>query len=192
MSFSHQLTVPTDGSITLGIVSPDGRDGMISHAQAFKDAGIPFVFDPGQGMPMFNGEELLTFIDQATYITVNDYEAELMQEKTGLTIDELAANVDTLIVTLGGDGSKIYHAGEIIEVEAAPVSNLADPTGCGDAYRAGLLFGMMNKLDWLTTGRIAGLCGAIKIEQSGTQNHRFSKGEFEARFKASYGVDLTL
>lgn len=187
MSFSHLNAVPVDQKISLGIVSPDGKQGMQEHAEQFAEAGIPFIFDPGQGMPMFDGEELLRFLDLATYATFNDYEAELVQQRTGLSLEQLAAKVDALIITLGGQGSKIYTHGQCIEIPVAPVSQLADPTGCGDAYRAGLLYGLINEYDWDVTGRIASLMGAIKIEHNGTQNHVFSLADFKLRYQASFG-----
>jgi adenosine kinase len=187
MNYSHLNSVPTDKTVQIGIVSPDGKEGMELHAKEFAALEIPFIFDPGQGMPMFNCNELLTLIDQATWLTLNDYEAELMQEKTGLNLEQLAEKVSALIVTQGGDGSTIYTQGKQIKIPAAPVANLADPTGCGDAYRAGLLFGLMNKLDWEVTGRIASLMGAIKIEHHGTQNHWFNLEKFKHRYQESFG-----
>lgn len=188
MNFSHLNSVPADkNSIQIGIVSPDGKEGMELHAKEFAAFDIPFIFDPGQGMPMFNGTELLTLIDQATWLTLNDYESELMQEKTGLSLVQLAEQVKALIVTRGGEGSTIYTNGKEIHIPAATVTNLADPTGCGDAYRAGLLFGLMNNLDWEITGRIASLMGAIKIEHHGTQNHWFNLEKFKHRYHESFG-----
>jgi adenosine kinase len=176
--------------VTLGIVSPDGRDGMIQHATQFAAAGIPFIFDPGQGMPLFNGQELLAFVEQATWVTLNDYEAQLMQERTGETLEDLAKRVQALIVTRGAEGSHIYTNGNRLEIPVVPANEINDPTGCGDAYRAGLLYGLAHKMSWETTGRIAALIGAIKIEHHGTQNHGFSRDEFAARFKDSFGYSL--
>lgn len=188
MNFSHVNFVPSDEpEITVGIVSPDGKDGMMLHAQQFVEAGIPFIFDPGQGMPMFNGAELLKFIDQATWMTLNDYESELMQERTGLSLAQLAERVQALIITLGGQGSKIYADGKVLDIPAARVHVINDPTGCGDAYRAGLLYGLMNELDWDVTGRIASLLGAIKIEHHGTQNHYFDMDSFKQRYRENFG-----
>jgi adenosine kinase len=190
MSQSHQNKISDAKGVTVGMVSPDGRDGMIQHAAQFAAAGIPFVFDPGQGMPMFNGEELMAFVDQATWVTLNDYEAQLMQERTGKTLEELADQVEALIVTLGAKGSRIYCGTERFDIPVATASAIKDPTGCGDAYRAGLLYGLLNKLDWEVTGRIAALMGAIKIEHHGTQNHRFTLDEFGARFKQTFSMEL--
>jgi len=190
MDASHENSVTDASGISIGIISPDGRQGMIDHASQFVDAGIPFIFDPGQGLPMFDREDLYTFIDQASWVSVNDYELQLMQERTGMSPHEIAERVQALIVTLGGEGSHIYTDKQRIDIPAAPVIRLNDPTGCGDAYRGGLLFGLMNQLDWETTGRIAALMGAIKIEQHGTQNHSFTLDEFRSRYLTSFGVAL--
>ena len=190
MDASHENRVTDAGGISIGIISPDGRQGMIDHASQFVDAGIPFIFDPGQGLPMFDRDDLYTFIDQASWVSVNDYELQLMQERTGMSPHEIAERVQALIVTLGGEGSHIYTEQQRIDIPAAPVARLNDPTGCGDAYRAGLLFGLMNQLDWETTGRIAALMGAIKIEHHGTQNHSFTLDEFRNRYLTSFGSIL--
>jgi adenosine kinase len=187
MNFSHENNVSDANDISIGIISPDGRDGMILHASQFAEVGIPFVFDPGQGLPMFESEELRTFFDQATWITVNDYEWQMIQEKTGMPPHDVAELVDALIVTKGGEGSLIYTNEKRYEIPSATPSKLEDPTGCGDAYRAGLLYGLMNDMDWETTGRIASLMGAIKIESHGTQNHSFTLDGFKARFKQAFG-----
>jgi len=190
MGLSHENKVGEADGVSIGIVSPDGRDGMIQHAEQFAEANIPFIFDPGQGMPMFDGDDLLRFIDQATWVTVNDYESELLQERTGLSPHEIAERVDAYIVTLGGKGSHIYTKDHRYEIPPAKAESLLDPTGCGDAYRGGLLYGLMNNMDWETTGRIAGLMGAIKISHHGTQNHKFDFNEFSAQYKEVYGVSL--
>jgi adenosine kinase len=190
MDASHLNRITDAPEITLGIVSPDGRQGMLEHAAQFAEAGIPFIFDPGQGLPMFGGEELKRFIAQATWVCVNDYESQLLQERTGLSPHEIAEQVEALIVTLGGDGAHIYTDRQRIDIPAAPVSAMNDPTGCGDAFRAGLLYGLMNDLDWQTIGRIAALMGAIKIEHHGTQNHSFSVDEFRERYRLSFSEEL--
>ncbi|MCG5496714.1 carbohydrate kinase family protein [Ectothiorhodospira variabilis] len=190
MGESHRNKVSDASGVKIGIVSPDGRDGMIQHAEQFVEAGIPFIFDPGQGMPMFGGDDLRRFVEQATYVTLNDYEAQLMSERTGWSHEELASHVDTLIITRGGEGSDIYTKHGKIQVPTAPIAGIKDPTGCGDAYRAGLLWGLMNDLDWETTGRIASLMGAIKIEQVGPQNHAPSRADIEARFKEAFGREM--
>ena len=171
MNFSHENRIGDARDVTLGIVSPDGRDGMLQHARQFHELGIPFIFDPGQGLPMFNGEELLEFIRLADYCTVNDYEAKLLTERTGKSLEEIATQVRALVVTLGANGSQIYADGARIDIPAVPAAELLDPTGCGDAYRAGLLYGIANGWDWRKTGRLAALMGSIKIAQRGGQNH---------------------
>lgn len=191
MGSSHLNEVPTNRKdISIGMVSPDGKEGMLQHAAQFVEQDIPFVFDPGQGMPMFDGAELLKLIDQATWVTLNDYESELLQERTGLNLAELADRVEALIVTLGPQGSRIYTEGQCIKIPAAAPHQIADPTGCGDAYRAGLLYGLMNDLDWETTGRVASLMGAIKIEHNGTQNHHFDMASFRQRYHENFGVSF--
>ena len=187
MNRSHETRVTDAGGAKLGIVSPDGREGMIQHAWQFAEAGIPFIFDPGQGMPLFNGDDLMAFVKQATWVTLNDYEAELMQERTEKSLSELARYVKGLIVTLGARGSAVYTDGRVIEIPVVPVTEVNDPTGCGDAYRAGLLYGLARGMDWETTCRIAALIGAIKIAHHGTQNHRFTPDEFASRFRDSFG-----
>ena len=190
MMQAHMQKVPTDGSVTLGLISPDGRDGMLQHAAQFAAAKIPFIFDPGQGLPMFNGEELLNFVDQATWVTVNEYEGQLLSERTGLSHEQLAQRVEALIVTHGAQGSVIHTQGRTLTIPTAKPAAVSDPTGCGDAYRAGLIYGLMNKLGWEVTGRIASLIGAIKIESHGPQNHRFTREEFATRYKQSFGQTL--
>lgn len=172
--------------VTIGIVAPDGRDGMIQHATQFAESDIPFIFDPSQGLPMFEGDDLKHFIDQASYVTVNDYEWELLKEKTGYSEKDVTEQVKALIITLGAKGSVVHAEGKLTEIPTATPSETIDPTGCGDAYRAGLLYGLMNDLDWHTSGRIASLMGAIAIEHAGTQNHSFELAEFEERFRENF------
>jgi adenosine kinase len=190
MNYSASNKVSDAGPVELGIIAPDGRDGMLAHARQMHEAGIPFIFDPGQGMPMFDGDDLKAFIDIATWVTVNDYESELMQERTGLSPEAIAERVKACIVTRGGDGSNIYTREGRIDIPTAKPTSVTDPTGCGDAYRAGLLYGLVNKLPWETTGRIASLLGAIKIAQAGTQNHYFTRDEFATRYAAEFGTRL--
>ena len=187
MGFSHENSVLKTEGVKVGIVAPDGRDGMIQHAKDFAEAGIPFIFDPGQGLPMFDGDDLLAFAEQATWMALNDYEAQLFQDRTGKTEAELAEMVEALIITRGGKGSQIYSKGQCHDIPVAKVSALNDPTGCGDAFRAGILYGILNDLDWETAGRIASLLGAIKIESKGTQNHAFTMQEFKQRYEANFG-----
>lgn len=189
MNFAHTQSVPATG-VTLGMVSPDGREAMIQHAREFAEKGIPFFFDPGQGMPMFDGEALKAFVEQADYVTVNDYEFELLRERTGWSAQDITDRVDALVVTGGSKGSVVYHGGRRHDIPIAAPKTVADPTGCGDAYRAGLIYGLMQGMDWENTGRVASLMGALKIEQPGTQNHHFTLDEFKARFKTEFGHSL--
>jgi len=191
MNESHLNRVQDADGISIGIVSPAGKRGMLEHAEQFAASAIPFVFDPGQGLPMFDGKELERFIALANWVTCNDYEAKLLQDRTGLEPQQIAQQVEAMIVTLGAQGSLIYTADDVIRIPAAPASSVVDPTGCGDAYRAGLLYGLMNGLDWDTTGRIAALMGACKIEHHGTQNHRFSREQFAQRFAQAFARELS-
>jgi adenosine kinase len=159
---------------------------MLQHAREFHEAGIPFIFDPGQGLPMFNGEELMTLLKLADYCTVNDYEAKLLAERTGRGLEQLAREVEALIVTLGGSGSHIYSKGRRIEIPVAAPQAMIDPTGCGDAYRAGLLYGIDKGWDWEKTGRLASLMGSIKIAHRGGQNHKLTRDDIAARYQAAF------
>ncbi len=191
MNHSHTIAVPADAGISIGILAPDGRDGMITHAEQFVAAGIPFIFDPGQAMPLFSQQDFDHFIDQSSWITVNDYEGQLLQERTGLSAERIAERVEAYLVTRGGEGSTVHlPGGSRIEIPPVLAGQVVDPTGCGDAYRAGLLFGLMRGMDWETTGRIASLMGAIKIAQVGTQHHRFTPDEFGERFHAAFGYRI--
>ncbi len=190
MGLAHIVDIPTDAGARIGIVAPNGRDGMLQHARQFKEAGIPFIFDPGQGLPLFDGDELLTMVDQATWVAVNDYESRLLEERIGQPVGELARRTQGLVVTKGAEGSHIYTDGRRIDIPPVKPSAVVDPTGCGDAYRAGLLFGLMRELDWETTGRIASLMGSIKVARHGTQNHHFSMDDFRAWYRDAFGTDL--
>ncbi len=187
MSFSHLNQVPRQAGIEIGIVAPDGREGMIRHAEQFHEAGIPFIFDPGQGTPMFEKAELIRFIELATWAIFNDYEAKLVQEKTGLTPERISDDVDAVVVTRGGEGSVVYIDRRAIPIPAAKPDKVVDPTGCGDAYRAGVIFGLLENYDWETIGAIASLMGAIKVERAGTQNHVFQMEAFRQRFFDNFG-----
>lgn len=192
MSFSEQNHVAEANGVTLGIVSPDGRNGMLQHAREFHEADIPFVFDPGQGMPMFGGADLLNFVEQADYVTLNDYEAKMLQDKTGKTITELADRTRALIVTLGAKGSVIHTDGKEINIPTPTPEKILDPTGCGDAYRAGLLHGIQQGWDWETTGRLASLMGALKIASRGGQNHQPTRDELRDLFQKHFGYSISL
>jgi adenosine kinase len=193
MNASHHNHIAGAASISkvsLGIISPDGRDGMLQHAREFHAAGIPFVFDPGQGLPMFDGAELMDFIRLAEVCTVNDYEAKLLTERTGKPLEELAKSLRALVVTLGSKGSQIYADGARVDIPAVTPDQLVDPTGCGDAYRAGLLYGITRGWAWQKTGRLASLMGSIKIARRGGQNHKPSRDEIAAQFMAAFGEKL--
>ncbi len=190
MGEAHSQRVPTDQGIKIGTVSPDGRDGMIQHATQFAEAGIPFLFDPGQGLPMFSGDDLKAFIDQAAYMAVNDYEMELVMSKTGLSQEQIAARLEALIITRGSQGADIITAKKTYQIPVAHAQSLADPTGCGDAFRGGLLYGLLNGMDWHTAGHIGSLMGAYNIERPGTQNHKLTLEDFRARFKQEFRFDF--
>jgi adenosine kinase len=190
MNESHRNRVSDVADIALGIVAPDGREGMRSHVLEFAAAKIPFVFDPGQGLPLFSGAELIEMIDCADYLAVNDYEGRLLAERTGLSLDAMAARVEALIVTLGGEGSRIYAGGSVIEIPPVKATQVVDPTGCGDAYRAGLLYGIGQRWDWERTGRLASLLGALKIASRGGQNHVLSREAIALRYGEHFGQPL--
>jgi adenosine kinase len=189
LNHAHEIDVPGDAGISWGMISPDGRDAMLLHATQFADRGIPFVFDPGQGLPMFDGDELRRFIELASVVTVNDYEGQMLQERTGLSAGEISARVDAYVVTRGARGSVVMRNGNVLEVPPARPREVVDPTGCGDAYRAGLIFGLMAGADWETTGRIASVMGAIKVAFHGTQNHSFTPESFRECFRENFGHD---
>ncbi|ETR68037.1 MAG: adenosine kinase [Candidatus Magnetoglobus multicellularis str. Araruama] len=187
MNHSHENRVSQASDISIGIVSPDGRQGMIDHATQFSEADIPFIFDPGQGMPMFNSEDLIQFMEQATWMIFNNYEFELFKERTKKTLTDIRSQVSALIVTRGEAGAMIYTNDKNIEIPSVKASAVIDPTGCGDAFRGGLLFGILNDLDWDICGKLGALMGAYKIASYGTQNHWFEKSAFMERLKFEFG-----
>ena len=187
---SYENHVRDVADVGFGIVGPDGYEAMLQNAREFAEAGIPFIFDPGQAMPLFNGRELTQMIEQATYVTVNDYESNLLQDKTGLSTAQIAERVQAYIITRGPQGSEVHARGGEMQIPAATAMRVVDPTGCGDAYRAGLIFGWMNGMDMATTGRIASLMGALKIEHLGPQNQRFDYEEFAEQFRQQFGYAL--
>ncbi len=187
MNYAHENDVRQVPDVKLGIVSPDGRDGMLRHVRGFHEAGVPCVFDPGQGMPLFSGEELLECVHKSRYVILNDYEAELLQTRTGENLATLARHAEALIVTRGAEGSVIHTGGKQIDIPAARPAGIVDPTGCGDAYRSGILYGITHGLDWETSGRLGSLMGAIKIAQRGGQNHCPSQEAIAAEFHAQFG-----
>lgn len=186
MNFAHYNKVSDAQDIELAIVGPDGRDAMLQHSADLAEANIPFFFDPGQAMPLFDGEELRTFVDQASYAVLNDYESQLLQDKSGWSLEQVAAHLDVLIVTRGAAGSEIFSGDDKVLVPSAPISQAVDPTGCGDAYRAGLLYGVAQGLDWVTCGKLGAVCGAIKIEHAGTQQHSFTLEQFAERYQDAF------
>ncbi|MDL2358352.1 MAG: carbohydrate kinase family protein [Pseudomonadota bacterium] len=187
MQFAHENNVADHGALRVAIIAPDGREGMLKHATDCASQNLPFMFDPGQQLPMFSGDELIDFIDKASYVAANDYEFEMLMDRTGLTLADIAARLDALIVTRGEKGSEIHAGGQRFDIPCVTATTVADPTGCGDAYRAGLLFGIANDLDWPTTGRLASLLGAIKIAHQGAQNHVFTAADIAARFELEFG-----
>ena len=192
MEQCHINQVPTGKGIIIGIISPDGRDGMLQHALQFNEAGIPFIFDPGQGTPMFTEQELNHFIEQADWLACNDYEAQMICDRTNKTIEQITECLRAFIITRGDQGSTIHTRDKVYTISAVRADNAKDPTGCGDAYRAGLLYGLSKNLDWQTSGRIASLLGAYKVEHAGGQQHTFSKAEFQQRYAELYGDNIVL
>jgi adenosine kinase len=190
MGLSHRIAVTEARDIRLGIIAPDGREGMLTHAQQLHEAGIPFIFDPGQAMPLFDGDELRGLVARADYLAVNDYEAELLQERTGMSRLDLAARVKAMIITQGAEGSRIITGGETLVIPAIPAEQEVDPTGCGDAYRAGLLYGISHGWDWVRTGRLATLLGSIKIGCRGGQNHTLDRASVSALHERVFGTPL--
>jgi adenosine kinase len=187
MQQSHINKVADAKGVGLGIISPDGSAGMTLHAAQFAAANIPFIFDPGQQLPTFNAEQLKTFISLARWVTLNDYEWGLLQQKTGLTVADITAQVEALVITEGAKGSVIHTQGRTLAIPSLKPTKVVDPTGCGDAYRAGLIHGLMRGLDWQSIGQTASLMGAIKIESRGPQNYRFTPAEFEQRYHDAFG-----
>jgi adenosine kinase len=190
MNSSHFIKVPANDGISIGVIAPDSREGMLQHAEQFKAANIPFIFDPGQAMPLFEGEDFKRFITISDWLAVNDYEWALLQERTGWSAADVCKHVKALIVTKGAEGSDIYANGRVHHIPCAKATQVIDPTGCGDAYRAGLIYGILRGLDWDTTGRIASLMGAIKIAVRGTQNHTFTQAEFAQKYAEAFGTSL--
>jgi adenosine kinase len=190
MMRSYENHVRDVEDVSFGIVGPDGREAMLQNAEEFAERGTPFIFDPGQAMPLFSGDEFRAFIDKAQYVTVNDYESQLLQRNTGWTESQIAERVKAYIVTRGPKGSLIHTTKETIEIPPAHERRVSDPTGCGDAYRAGLIYGLMRDMDFATVGRMASLMGALKVEHPGTQNQRFTYDEFADQFRQQFGYAL--
>jgi adenosine kinase len=187
MNHAHQGHVDAALGAQLGIVAPDGKEGMLQHARECAAHGIPFMFDPGQGLPMFSPQELLECVRLADYVAVNDYEGKMLEEKTGRSLESLAGEVTALIVTLGARGSRILAGRHQHEIPVAAAERVLDPTGCGDAYRAGLLYGIAQGWDWPRIGRLGAALGALKIASRGAQNHHADRATVEACYRASFG-----
>jgi adenosine kinase len=187
MNHAHENRIGRELGAGVAIISPDGKQGMQQHARECAAAGVPFLFDPGQGLPMFSGEELDEFLRLAAYVAVNDYEGKMLEEKTGRKLEAIARGVKALVCTLGAKGSLILAGGERHEVPSVEAQAVVDPTGCGDAYRAGLLYGIAHGWDWPSTGRLGSLMGALKIAQRGAQNHQASRADIEGRFRKAFG-----
>ena len=190
MSDSQVNRIADAEGVRLAIVSPDGRQGMVEHCRDLAAAGIPFVFDPGQGLPMFTGPDLLEMLKGARALTVNDYEARIVEDKTGTPVQEIAASIGAVVVTRGGEGSVLYTRGGRIDVAAVKAEKVVDPTGCGDAYRAGLLYGIARGWDWRRCARLGSVMGSIKIARRGGQNHAPTRDEIAAKLRQSFGEAL--
>lgn len=171
MMQAHANRIGADNSVSVGIIAPDGRDAMLEHAAQFVAAGIPFVFDPGQGLPMFNGQELAQFIDQATWVTVNDYEGKMLCDRTGWSLADISRKVQGLVVTLGAEGCEVWVDGEKTHVPSVAPAAVVDPTGCGDAWRGALLFGLEKGWSLVCCAELGNRVGALKIAQRGPQNY---------------------
>ncbi|HET7763832.1 MAG TPA: carbohydrate kinase family protein [Burkholderiales bacterium] len=190
MNQSHENRITRDLGASLAIVAPDGKEGMQQHARQLADLDIPFMFDPGQGLPMFSGAELLEFIERADYVAVNDYEGRMLEDRTGRKLEDLSPGLKALVLTRGAEGSIIYADGKRFDIPCAKAQAVVDPTGCGDAYRAGLLYGIASGFDWPKTGRLASLMGAIKVASRGAQNHSVTQAEIGSLFRSNFGSDL--
>jgi adenosine kinase len=190
MSFAHLNHVADAPGAKLGIVSPDGRQGMVDHTREFREAGVPFVFDPGQGLPMFSGDDLVSMMAGARALTVNSYEARIIEQKTGRAMEDFARELEAVVVTHGAEGSQVFTRGQRIDVPCVAPEAVVDPTGCGDAYRAGLLYGMARGWDWAKSARLASVMGSIKIAHRGGQNHRPAQATIATRFKSAFGEAL--
>jgi adenosine kinase len=171
MQAHRNRRIPQDAGVQVGIIAPDGREAMLQHAAEFVAAGIPFVFDPGQGLPMFNGDELRRFVEQASWIAVNDYEGKMLCDRTGWTLAEMSRQVRGLVVTLGAEGCEVWEQGERTEVAPVKPAQVVDPTGCGDAWRGGLLYGLEKGWPLVRCAQLGNRLGALKIAQRGPQNY---------------------
>jgi adenosine kinase len=187
MNYSHLNSVSRSLGAGLAIIAPDGKEGMLQHARECAATGVPFLFDPGQGLPLFSGAQIDEFLGLADFVAVNDYEGKLLEEKTGRKLEALAREVKALVYTLGAKGSVIFAGSERHEVPCVRAEAVVDPTGCGDAYRAALLYGIAHGWEWPSTGRLGSVMGALKIAHRGAQNHAATRGQIEARFRDAFG-----
>ncbi len=187
MGRAHETRVPLDAGVTLAIVAPNGRAAMLEHAAQLAEAAIPFVFDPGQGLPMFDGAELRAFVEQASWVAVNDYEAELLTSRTGWSLDAIAARVRGLVVTRGEQGCRVWDDGNAVDIPGIAAAAVCDPTGCGDAFRGGLLHGLSQGWTLADSARLGNVLGAEKIAVHGPQNHRITLPVAMERLRAAYG-----
>lgn len=179
MQFAHHGKVPRDAGIQLAIVAPDGRDAMLEHAEQLQAAGIPFVFDPGQGLPMFDGAELQRFVDKASWVALNDYEARMLCERTGLTLEKLSrSHLRGVVVTLGAEGCEVWEQGRVERVPGLQAEAVVDPTGCGDAFRAALLYGLERGWPLARCAALGNQIGALKIASAGPQNHVIDRSRY--------------
>jgi len=187
MQHSHLNKVEDAEGIRVGIVAPDGKQAMIQHSRGFVKAGIPHIFDPGQGMTLFDGNELKQLIEEAKYIIVNDYEFQLLKERTGLDRRAITGQVEALIITHGAEGSVLWTRDGKESIDAVIPDGVEDPTGCGDAYRAGIIYGLLNDLDLVTACRIGSVMGAFKVAYKGPQNHKPTLADIQERFYKAFG-----
>ena len=190
MMESHLNKVEDTEGMTVGIVAPDGREAMLQHSRDFERLGIPHIFDPGQAMPLFDGDDLKTLISQANWLVANDYEFKLIQERTGLSEKQVADQLEALVITRGGEGSTLITSADEVLIESVEPEAIVDPTGCGDAYRSGLLYGIENNLDLVTSCRIGSLMGSLKIAVQGPQTHEHSLDEIVERFQSAFGYSF--
>lgn len=187
MAAAHTVSAHSAMPAAFAIVAPNGKEAMLAHARQFREAGVPFVFDPGQGLPMFDGAELRGLVESATAVAVNDYEAAMLSERTGWSEAQIASRVRALVVTLGADGSQVWVDGRCTRIPACAVQATVDPTGCGDAFRGGLLYGLSNGWDWVRSARLGSVLGAIKMEHQGAQNHPLDRAVVAQRHAQAYG-----
>ncbi len=190
MTYAHLNRIADAPGARLAIVSPDGRQGMVEHARDLASAKVRYIFDPGQGLPMFEGPDLLAMMDGAAALAVNDYEARVVEQKTGRKVEQLAQTMEAVVVTRGAEGSSVYTKGGRVDIPAVKPEAVVDPTGCGDAYRSGLLYGMSRGWGWPESAKLASLMGSIKIAHRGGQNHRPSREVIATRLREQFAQAL--